>query len=597
MSAPQPAIDTYIGKYRVVQFIGAGGMAEVWLCRRSGIGGFEKPVVIKRILPAYAADEDFVRMFLDEARVAAQLNHPNVVQVYDIDTIDGVPFIAMEYVQGPSFQAMLGRARKTGQTGVGIATAVRVVSDIAAGLDYAHNATDTDGEPLGLVHRDISPHNILVSMDGTAKLLDFGVAKSRGRLSTTQVGTVKGKISHMAPEQATNQDLDHRADIYSLGVCLYEATTGRLPFVGDNEVQRLMQIVAGDFPRPSELVPGYPPELEQIVLAAMKRDREERTPTAHAMHEALELFASQAHLNTSHTSVKLKLTELFPRGEVAPAKGGLTPTPSSPRPSFTPGSAYRSPPRQLTDDEKAALAAAGIRTGNTPPPLPVAPPPPEGEEVELNTQTLNLGPPEVPARSRALPIAVGVAAALVLVIGAVLVATRRDERPMPTPSPAKVVTSAARDQEVRATLAAATKALQSRQFGAAAAVLREAHARPAADATLDAKVSALLDQAEAALTVEKARTLLGAKDFDGAVELANSALARDPANADAAQVIAEARDAKAATVAAAPATPKPAAAPAAKPRRPETPAAAAPTYDPDSLLPSDPDSLLPPTKN
>jgi hypothetical protein len=248
---------------------------------------------------------------------------------------------------------------------------------------------------------------------------------------------------------------------------------------------------------------------------------------------------------------------------VAPSKSGLTPTPSSPRPSFTPGSAYRSPPRQLTDDEKAALAAAGLQAGHTPPPLPVAPPPPEGEDVELNTQTLNLGSPEGPAQSRALPIAVGVAAVLVLVIGLVIVATRRDERPMPAPSPAKVVASSSRDQEVRATLAAATKALQTRQFGAAAQVLREAHARPATDPTLDAQVTTLLDQAEAALTVEKARSLLGAKDFDGAVELANSALARDPA----------------------------------KPRRPETPAPAAPTYDPDSLLPSDPDSLLPPTKN
>lgn len=193
MSEPERPTDHFIGKYRVVQFIGAGGMAEVWLCRRSGIGGFEKPVVIKRILPAYAADEDFVRMFLDEARVAAGLNHPNIVQVYDIDTDNDLPYIAMEYVHGPSFHTMLSRARKKGEVGVGFSTAARVVSEVAAGLHYAHNATDANGLPLGLVHRDVSPHNILVSSDRVAKLLDFGVAKSHGRLSTTNAGTVKAR--------------------------------------------------------------------------------------------------------------------------------------------------------------------------------------------------------------------------------------------------------------------------------------------------------------------------------------------------------------------------------------------------------------------
>ena len=180
-SHPTPATG-FIGKYRVVQFIGAGGMAEVWLCRRSSIGGFEKPVVVKRILPTFAGDPEFVRMFLDEARVAATLNHPNIISVFDIDTDDDVPFIAMEYVAGPSLHTLLVRARKQGGAGLGLAATVRVICDIANGLHYAHSAADAEGEPLGLVHRDVSPHNILVSTGGMAKLLDFGVAKSRGRL-------------------------------------------------------------------------------------------------------------------------------------------------------------------------------------------------------------------------------------------------------------------------------------------------------------------------------------------------------------------------------------------------------------------------------
>lgn len=592
MSLPKSPNDTFIGKYRVVQFIGAGGMAEVWLCRRSSIGGFEKPVVIKRILPTYAADPEFTRMFLDEARVAAGLNHPNIVQLYDIDSDNDVPFMAMEYVNGPSFQAMLNRARKAGEVGVGIATAVRIVSDVAAGLQYAHTASDADGEPLGLVHRDISPHNILVSSEGMAKLLDFGVAKSRGRLTSTQAGVIKGKFSHMAPEQARSEDVDLRADVYSLGVCLYEATTGRLPFLAENDVQRIVQIVNGDFPRPSLLVPSYPPRLEQIVLAAMHVDREQRTPSAQAFRDALEAFAAAEKCQSSNTGVSRRVAELFPQGEVVPGPqaSGLTPTPSSNR--FL--NAYRSSPRSVSHEELAALTG-----GKSAPPVPDGAAADSSFNVDMVTGTqavpitvLDAARPTQPRRAG--PVIAAVAGLAVLSV-AVFVMTRS----APPAAPAVIAAPArdGRDDAARTALDEARRLVQERRFGVATEVLNRAKEKPATDAALNLQVLKLLDTVETESALEKARTLLGAKDFEGAQELANAALAREPGNLEAVRVLGEARALKAVAIAPPPVA-KPVPAPAAKAApRPAAPAATKTGFDSDSLLPSDPDTLLPPTNN
>ncbi len=615
MSAPSSTSTPFIGKYRVVQFIGAGGMAEVWLCRRSSIGGFEKPVVIKRILPTYAADPDFVRMFLDEARVAAGLNHPNIVQVYDIDVADEVPFIAMEYVQGPSFQALLSRARKAGGT-VGLATALRVISDVAAGLHYAHNALDADGQPLGIVHRDISPHNILVSGDGVAKLLDFGVAKSRGRLTSTQAGTVKGKISHMAPEQARNEEIDHRADVYSLGVCLYEATTGRLPFLADQDVQRLLQIVNGDFPRPSSLVPEYPPRLEEIVLKAMSLDRNFRTPSAQVLHDELETLALELQTRTSHTSVAHRVSELFPQGDPGRVtRTGLTPwpAPSSPSSPRFAADAYRSPPRTLTGPERAALGEREL----PPPPVPdeLGPADESNFEVDLGTNALPLltGPGAVtvapaPAPRRALWVAAIVAAVVLAVVGT-LVATRSAGAVAASPVAAVVPVARVpdtRDVEVRAALEEAERLMEEHRYAAASGALTRARERPAVEPALNHRVATLLDAAEVASAVEHGRELLGAGDFEGALAQANAALAREPGNQDAERIGAEARTRKAARDA--PPTPPPAVAAAAPIAAPPPPSAPPPPvkkvepvpvqgFHADGLLPTDPDSILPPSAN
>ena len=225
-----------IAKYSIDRRLGTGGLAEVFKCHLVGIGGFDKTVVVKRILPHLAEDDDFVAMFLDEARIAANLNHPNIVQVYEIaQDEDGTPYIAMEFVRGPTFAQVIRSACKAGD--LKISSMAKIVMGAAQGLDYAHHAKGANGEPLHIVHRDVSPHNIMVSLDGVTKVLDFGVARADGRLPHTRGGAVKGKARFMAPEMLTdpNGPLDGRADVFSLGVCLYVATVGAWPFNGNND--------------------------------------------------------------------------------------------------------------------------------------------------------------------------------------------------------------------------------------------------------------------------------------------------------------------------------------------------------------------------
>src|SRR5262245_28600149 len=222
-------------------------MAEVYVCRLQGIGGFDKEVVLKRIIPERAGDPHFVKMFLDEARVVANLNHPNIVQVFEIGEQDGIPFMAMEYVKGVTLTMIVREAHK--QQKIHYGHFAKIICGVCDALDYAHNALGPDGESLGLVHRDVSPGNIVVSREVIPKLLDFGVAKAKGRLAQTEAGTLKGKLRYMAPEQISQGPLDQRADIFSLGVCLFELTTGRHPFgpPGGNEVAILKNILHGVF--------------------------------------------------------------------------------------------------------------------------------------------------------------------------------------------------------------------------------------------------------------------------------------------------------------------------------------------------------------
>jgi len=317
LTQPVAGVGEKFGKYVIVNRLGMGGMAEVFLCRLPGIGGFDKTVVVKRILPDLIEDPNFVEMFLDEARVAANLNHPNIVQVFEIDHIDQVPYMAMEYIKGPSLSQLLKAARKAKALHLG--HFAKIMSASAAGLHYAHNARDPQGNPLQLVHRDVSPQNILVSLEGVTKIVDFGVARARGRLATTQAGTIKGKLRYMSPEQILGREFDHKADIFALGVCLYLGATGRYPFDGDNDVETMKAAVTGDFALPSTVVQGFPPALEAIIVGTLQADPTKRTQTADEVHNALEEFVREGEYQSSIKAVAAWVNELFPDFEARAA--------------------------------------------------------------------------------------------------------------------------------------------------------------------------------------------------------------------------------------------------------------------------------------
>ncbi len=297
-AAPRPNAGLLGGRYQLLKHLASGGMAEVHLARATGIGGFARHVVVKRILPEHARDARFVTMFLDEARLAAQLHHQNVVQVYDIGEDDGSYFFAMEYVHGVDLREVLRAvARQRGQ--LPIEHALAIVAGAAAGLHHAHDRLGPDRQPLGLVHRDVSLSNILLAYDGAVKVVDFGIAKAATRTTETGSGTLKGKVTYMSPEQCQGKPLDRRSDVFALGIVLYELTTVTRLFSADNDYATMHQIVAQDVPPPSSRRADYPPGLEPIVLRALARDVDARYASAGALLEAIEGYAAMRGLTMS----------------------------------------------------------------------------------------------------------------------------------------------------------------------------------------------------------------------------------------------------------------------------------------------------------
>jgi eukaryotic-like serine/threonine-protein kinase len=275
-----------VGKYKLFAGIGSGGMAEVFLGVAQGPMGFNKLVVVKR-LRANLVDEDenFAHMFLDEARLAARLNHPNIVHTYEVGAHAGSLFIAMEFLEGQPLRRVRDHALRSGQP-MPIHLAVRMVADALAGLHYAHELKDYDGTPLGIVLRDVSPHNIFVTYDGTVKMVDFGIAKATVNSTQTAFGTFKGKPGYMAPEQATAKDQDCRADIFAMGIILWELVTGSRLFPGDT-VQALTSLISAAIPKASEVRPEVDAELAAIIDKALQRKPDQRYVTAEKMRHAL----------------------------------------------------------------------------------------------------------------------------------------------------------------------------------------------------------------------------------------------------------------------------------------------------------------------
>jgi len=308
-----------VGRYQPIRRLAVGGMAEIFLARVPGVGieGFEKLVVLKRILPQHALDPELLRMFLDEARLSATLTHPHVIEVYDVGSDGEAPFFAMEYVHGANVREMLraqGRAAGGDRSApLPLAHAITIVAAAAEGLHYAHERLGPGGEPLGIVHRDVSPSNVLVSYDGAVKVSDFGIAKWAFQRTRTQEGTLKGKFAYMSPEQCRARPVDQRSDIFALGAILYELTTGAAPFGGASELDILNQIATGRAAPPvwPEAMGAYPPALSDIVLRALAPDPDARFQTMQELQIALESFARSSGVALSTVALAAYVQELF----------------------------------------------------------------------------------------------------------------------------------------------------------------------------------------------------------------------------------------------------------------------------------------------
>jgi serine/threonine protein kinase len=278
-----------LGRFQIIGRLATGGMAEVYLALSGELPGFRTLIVVKRILPHLASNGQFIRMFLDEARLAALLDHPNVVRIIEVGHDGEEYFLAMELVQGKPLSAVLRKAARERRPPTPALTAY-LIAQAASGLGYAHALTDGEGRPLGVVHRDVSPQNVLVSFEGAVKLIDFGVARAFGRVAHTSPGGLKGKIEYMSPEQASAEEVDHRAHVFALGVVLWEALTGRRLFRRETELATMRAIVDDPIPRPSE-VADVPPELDAVVMRALRKRRDARFSSAHEMALALERYA------------------------------------------------------------------------------------------------------------------------------------------------------------------------------------------------------------------------------------------------------------------------------------------------------------------
>jgi serine/threonine-protein kinase len=263
-------------------------MATAYLCVAQGPGGFNKLQVLKYLRPDLAADEEFLKMFLEEARIAARITHPNVVQTNEVG-FDGIcHYIAMEYVEGQTLENIIRRAKKLGGKGIPLDMHLRIIADALAGLHHAHELLDFDGTPLNIVHRDVSPHNVMVTYDGFVKMLDFGIAKAADSSSDTRSGMLKGKYAYMSPEQYSGERVDRRADIFAMGVMIWQAITMQRMWKGITGTEIIARVLKGDIKRPSELVPDVDPKLEAICLKALDNDPEQRYATAADLQTVLD---------------------------------------------------------------------------------------------------------------------------------------------------------------------------------------------------------------------------------------------------------------------------------------------------------------------
>ncbi len=319
-AAPLPLL-TRLGNYELLRLLAQGGMADIYLARRAS-GHLERFVAVKVLNAQRANDPEACALFLDEARLLAMLHHHNLGTVFEVDVEGGVHYLAMEFVHGVDLRELLAAAQRM-QVAIPYDVAIAVLAAAAAGLDHAHRRCDHDGRPMHLVHRDVSLSNIMVGYDGSVKVVDFGIATATVSSHHTNPGIVRGKASYMSPEQCLGNPVDLRTDVFALGVVLYELTTGRRCFAGNTDFERMLAVVRGEYVLPSMFIPDYPPELEQVVCAALATDPALRYASAAQLIEALERVQTGRGWSTGTRPIARLMAQLF--GEVPePWAGAVT---------------------------------------------------------------------------------------------------------------------------------------------------------------------------------------------------------------------------------------------------------------------------------
>ena len=346
------------GKYYLLERINVGGMAEVFKAKTFGVEGFERLLAVKRILPNIAEDEEFITMFIDEAKIAVQLQHANIAQIFDLGKVEESYFIALEYVNGRDLRSIFDRMRSRGES-LPIALACHVMMQVCEGLDYAHNKRDGQGRELHLIHRDISPQNVLIGYDGEVKLIDFGIAKAAGKASTTQAGILKGKFGYMSPEQVRGLPIDKRSDIFAVGIVLYELLTGERLFVGETDFSTLEKVRNVEIVPPSSYNKKIPQELERLMMKALARDPEDRYSNAIDLHDDLQSFLYSIGEFYSRKDLAGWMKKTF-AAEIEEDNAKIESYRHIAAPVAAPGEVSR----------RAAVAGGHPRTGAVPPPPP-----------------------------------------------------------------------------------------------------------------------------------------------------------------------------------------------------------------------------------
>lgn len=421
------SVATTLGKYTLVRKLATGGMAEVFLARAEGPGGFAKKCVVKRILPHFNDDPRFIEMFLGEARLAAELNHPNLVQIFDFGQADGQYFLAMEYIDGANLR-VLNQATRRMQGPMPFALAARMIQLAAEGLHFAHELRNEQGEFLNLVHRDISPDNILVSRNGSVKVVDFGIAKASTQPHLTKSGMIKGKMAYMPPEQLARETLDRRADLFALGIVFYELVTGGMPFDATSEVS-IIQAIMSQKPleKPTAYRPDCPPDLEAIVEKCLEKDRTKRYASCVELQTDLDAFIRRSGESVGTREIAQLVETVFANEADATQANAVVPS-----------------------DSGLDATSPAIKSAERQQPPPSAPQPVStGSGTGMSGTALREIEASAPPRSRA-PLFVALGIVGVLVAGAVgWFVLRPDEvKPPVVIPPVAVVIEAAKDAGV-----------------------------------------------------------------------------------------------------------------------------------------------------